>query len=92
MAVETLVSPMPLDTKASENIAKIKTRTRIKKKIKMVKIRMANMIQISTQAANIKTVRKSASIGLLRIRSAQSVDIKLQDLAASLILRPSLDT
>ena len=76
MAVETLPSPMPLDTKASENIAKQMTRTKIRKKIKMVKIRMANMIQISTQAAKIKTVRKSASIGLLRIRFAQSADIK----------------
>ena len=76
MAVETLPSPMPSDTKASENIAKQMTRTKIRKKIKMVKIRMVNMIQISTQAAKIKTVRKSASIGLLRIRFAQSADIK----------------
>ena len=76
MAVETLPSPMPLDTKASENIAKQMTRTKIRKKIKMVKIRMANMIQISTQAVKIKIVRKSASIGLLRIRFAQSADIK----------------
>ena len=76
MAVETLPSPMPLDTKASENIAKQMTRTKIRKKIKMVKIRMANMIQISTQVAKIKIVRKSASIGLLRIRFAQSADIK----------------
>ena len=76
MAVETLPSPMPLDTKASENIAKQMTRTKIRKKIKMVKIRMVNMIQISTQAAKIKIVRKSASIGLLRIRFAQFVDIK----------------
>jgi len=76
MAVETLPSPMPLDSKASENIAKQMTRAKIRKKIKMVKIRMANMIQISTQVAKIKTVRKSASIGLLRIRFALSVDIK----------------
>lgn len=75
MAVETSLSPMPLETKASENIAKQMTRAKIKR-IKMVKIRMANMIQISTQAVKIKTVRKSASIGRLRIRYALSADIK----------------
>jgi hypothetical protein len=70
MAVETSPSPMLLDTKASENIANKKPRIIMLKRIKMVKIRMANMIQISTQAAKIKRVEKSANIGRLRIRYA----------------------
>lgn len=93
MAVETFASQTPLDTKVSENIANKMRRIRIKRRInKMVKIRMDNMIQTSTQVDKIQMGRKSANIESSGNRYAQSAGIKSQDLVASLTRRPFLDT